>query len=397
MTPEDPRQNWAAPGGANDEPDADSAGGGNQTPPDPNLGANQWGAAQPGANQWGAAPGSQQGGYSDSGQQGGGWGSGPGGTYGAAPGGGPGGFQPMQPLQPGVIPLRALGVSEILDGAFKAIRHNPRVIFGMTLPIAALTALFQGLLIVRVFSSIDYEYMESSDPFEAFVDTDSLLYSLAGILLAVFFVPLVTGLLTLSVSRSTMGQKLSISETWQMLHGRKLALVGASILSSLISMGSVLVIGLAVPINMIAGDDAALISLLPLSVIALILALYLSTRLLFVPQVLVLERQGVFAAFKRGWLLTRGSFWRVLGIYLLASVISSVVSSLVSTPISMVGGILTFLSPLLTALITGLATIVSLLVTIPYTASSAAILYIDIRMRREGLDIQLARAAGENR
>ena len=36
-----------------------------------------------------------------------------------------------QALQPGIIPLRPLGMGEIYDGAFRAVRANPRVMFGL--------------------------------------------------------------------------------------------------------------------------------------------------------------------------------------------------------------------------------------------------------------------------
>lgn len=397
MTPDDPRQDWAAPGSSDSAPDGD-----NQTPEAPDQSGGQQGWEQPagGHQGWGQPAGGQPGwgaGPQAPNPQGGGWEGGYGQTY-QMTGGAPN-FQPMQSHRPGIIPLRGLRLAEILDGAFKALRHNPKVMFGVTLPVAAASALLQAFLMLRLFEMMDYEYLNTdylneADSFGAVVDDSTLWLALISVALNMLAIPLVTGVLTVSVSRSTMGKKLSIGEIWRMIHGRKGALIGASLLSSLIAMTPfVALFGVVVLIS--GASDGAFIALFfPLLLVAVAATVYLTTRLLFVPQVVVLERQTVWAAFKRGWLLTRGSFWRVLGMYLLASIIAMVVSSIVATPLSFIAGLVALASTVASAALLGATTVVSLLITIPYSAAVASIIYIDIRMRREGLDIELARAAG---
>ena len=107
-------------------PPAGEPGGYGQPPPfDPGQAPPAEGYAQP-------PPGTgQPGGYGQQsyGQQG----------YGQQPGGyGPPSAPPSYPWQsqpqapkPGVIPLRPLGVGEILDGAFTSIRRNPRATLGI--------------------------------------------------------------------------------------------------------------------------------------------------------------------------------------------------------------------------------------------------------------------------
>lgn len=46
------------------------------------------------------------------------------------------------------------------------------------------------------------------------------------------------------------------------------------------------------------------------------------------------------------------------------------------------------------AISASLGTLVSQIVVIPFTAGIVALLYVDRRIRREALDIELARAAG---
>src|SRR5690625_916489 len=379
MSPDEPRQNWALPGGSDD----------NTNSPNPEPQASQpagqsaqWGPA----GQWGGSGGGQ-------------WGAPASGQWGA-PTGGPA-FRPMQSHRPGIIPLRALRLTEILDGAFKALRHNPKVMFGVTLPVAAVAALLQALMMLRLFDTLEYDYLMGnfeSDPtgVTGLFDDSVLWLGVAFAALNMLAIPLVTGVLTVSVSRSSLGKKLTIGETMQLIKGRKAALVGASFLSSLIALvpAGLMILALIVLFN--APSAILVLGIFGLGLLVLAATFYLITRLLLVPQVVVLERQPVFAAFKRGWLLTRGSFWRVLGIYLLATLIASVVSSIITTPMSILLGLVATMSLTLSSYIAGATTIVTLLITIPFSAAVASILYIDIRMRKEGLDIELARAAGES-
>lgn len=165
---------WASPGSTPssegrepaDRPDpvepAEPAAQPEKQPQEP---GSKWSDAQPPAGQWsaptagadsgptpppagpgwgGKAPGGPTAGP---GGHGGGWG-GPGGHgnpggYGAW-GGGWGGPPPA--AKPGVIPLRPLGVGEILDGAVSTMRTYWRTVLGISLTVAAITQLCVLLL-----------------------------------------------------------------------------------------------------------------------------------------------------------------------------------------------------------------------------------------------------------
>ena len=122
---------------------------------------------------------------------------------------------------------------------------------------------------------------------------------------------------------------------------------------------------------------------------------WISTRTLLATPALMLEKLGVIAGLTRGWRLSRGSFWRLLGIYLLTSVIVGVVASIIVGPASMIATFVSlnpFSDPLALA-ITGVGSILGSVLTTPFTAAVVALLYIDTRIRREGLDVELTRAA----
>ena len=110
---------------------------------------------------------------------------------------------------------------------------------------------------------------------------------------------------------------------------------------------------------------------------------------------IVLEKLPLGKAIGRGWSLTRGGFWRLLGIYVLAQIAVSIVGQILVVPIGFLVGLLGAFLPLDAAMtgVTMLSMLISYVVTITFLGSLIALLYIDVRMRREGLDVELAAAA----
>jgi hypothetical protein len=130
---------------------------------------------------------------------------------------------------------------------------------------------------------------------------------------------------------------------------------------------------------------------------------WLGVKLIYVPSAITLERLGVRAAIRRSWTLIRGSFWKTLGIYLLVYVIYYAASQIISTPLGIVLGVVGGLlgtggdetGATVTIIVVYAASIVLSLVvgaigTVMLSATTA-LLYLDLRMRREGLDLELAR------
>jgi hypothetical protein len=178
--------------------------------------------------------------------------------------------------------------------------------------------------------------------------------------------------------------------------GRVWWVVGFSLLS-----GAVVVVATGVLVGIVAllavthHDGVALaVGLLALLVLV-VGAVWFQTRTLLVTPALMLEGKGFWATIRRAWRLTRGSFWRLFGTWLLVSVLMGVLQQLILTPFGLVA---TFASSgeLVSAAslaITSVGQIIALTATTTYTSAVVALLYIDVRMRREGLDIELGRAA----
>ena len=97
-----------------------------------------------------------------------------------------------------------------------------------------------------------------------------------------------------------------------------------------------------------------------------------------------------------------GAFWRVLGILLLARVIQSLFENIIQLPFALGTGVFDqVLNPGKVSLpstgdllLQSAGQIVSGTIAIPFVTLVTVIVYLDQRMRREGMDIELARAAG---
>lgn len=328
--------------------------------------------------------------------------SGPG--YANAPGyGPPGGYLPPA-VQPGIIPLRPLGLGEIFDGAFRAIRANPRVMFGLTAMVVSVAVALQTVVqwyVVGLLSGALADATASFDPTGELALSESLaptigpLLTLPALALAT---TVLTGLLIVSVSRSVLGQKVTIAEVWRGYRGRVGLVLVFTILLSLVS-ALVLAALIGLVVLFAANDSTALAVVIGLvGGVGFFLAyIWVLVRTLLVPPAIMLEGAGFWSAVRRGWKLSRGSFWRLLGIYLLTSIIVSIVQGLITAPASLIATFV-FQDPLSTAfgslVLIGIANIIALTLTTVFTAAVVALLYVDVRMRREGLDVELARAAG---
>jgi hypothetical protein len=103
--------------------------------------------------------------------------------------------------------------------------------------------------------------------------------------------------------------------------------------------------------------------------------------------VIAIESKRYTAAMGRSRELVRGSWWRVFGILLLVGVLTAVASFVVTAPF---GGGSGTLQPTTAGTIAGA---VANLVIAPFSALATALLYFDLRLRREGTD--LARSIDE--
>jgi len=368
--------------------------------------ANQWGA-QPG--QWGAQPGQWSGQPSQSGTQPGQWGGQPG-QAGGRPGqwGGPPAPGNWVSRGPGIVPLRPLAIGEIYDGAIRAIRSNPRTMVGYSaIVISILTLLatapqayaLSSLLSSPLFDPQAAQTAEVRDFADALSATGLTL--LVGVLQFVLATTIVSGLLIVAVNSAVRGQSLNPAQLWARCRSRLLSVLGLAcivLLALPLTLLLAMLPGLIVfflPSGQLAGGILMFLGAL-VGVFAYIV-LYFGFWAVAAPA-LLLENLGIFASLRRSYRLVRGSFWRVFGIGLLTAVIAYIIRQLFSIPFALIGGLVSslqgdgFVAILIQLLITDIGTVLAGAVLFPFTAGVAALLYLDLRMRREGLDVDLMRS-----
>jgi hypothetical protein len=289
-------------------------------------------------------------------------------------------------------------VGELLDGALGLIRSNPRTVLGLAAAISAVSALIQTVGVWIGLSALGATSLSITGSGDLATDLTALTASSAAqlvpALIAGFLQVLASGLFIVLVGAAVLGRRLDAGQTWAELRPRLLALIAVSLL---VFLGVLAVIAVLVGgvIGLVAafGEWAALPGVL-LVLAGGVAAVYAYVRLALASPALVMEGLGPMASLRRSWRLVRGSWWRVAGILLLAAIITNLLTTIVSVPLSVVATVVTGVSEsmLPTVLAAGLATLLAGIVTLPFTAAVTGLLYTDLRMRREALDIELVSA-----
>ena len=247
-------------------------------------------------------------------------------------------------------------------------------------------------------------------------DTDAILAGTIGGFLLLMLVPIalsvvagafLQGVMVVDVATGTVGDRLGFGALWKRAAKRIWPLIGwtllvaaALIVAFALLFGVVLLAAAtsASPVGVVIGVVIALFLGLGL----LVLGAWVGVKLALVPSVIVLEHAGIRTAMARSWRLTDSAYWRTFGVLLLVGVILNMAAQVVVQPVSLVGTILAAVidptgtgAALTITIITTIVTLVlSLLIgaiTAVVQAALVAVIYIDLRMRKEGLDLELER------
>ncbi|WP_083931722.1 glycerophosphoryl diester phosphodiesterase membrane domain-containing protein [Nocardiopsis salina] len=423
-----PGSGWSAPGAGG--PQGPPPGHGGQQGPPPGYGPPQgpppgYGSPQGPPPGYGPPPG--QGGHPPQGPppgygpppgQGGHPPQGPppgygGGAYGQYPQGGGG-----QPLKPGVVPLRPLGLGDVLNGAFTLIRNHPATTLGLAFVVMGIAAIISTLLsggffaeYERSMEQITAAQVSPDDPPQMPFTPGSLALLLLGGVVSYAAVTILTALLTSVVGMAVLGHRFTVAQTWVVVRGRIGAVIGLSIVQYLIHLALAMVILVIIVLGIMLGvfvgvtvNDGSGV-LVGLGTVVLgglagaALFAWISVRIFLAMPIVVLERIGPISALARSWRLTQGNWWRMFGIVLLTLAIVFAVTMLLTFALGLFALIPTMIAEGADWGMTA-ATAVGVLVealtysiTTPFLAAVTTLLYVDLRMRREGLDLRLHRVA----
>jgi hypothetical protein len=304
--------------------------------------------------------------------------------------------------KPGIVPLRPLGLGELLDGAVTLVRRYPRPTLALSAGIALVTTLLNIPLLVSLFDSPLFDpasFGPGATPEDldaelgglfAGLGATSLLSFLAGVVLA--------GIITSVVGKGVLGQPMSLREAWSAVRPLLWRLLGLAVVVLLAVWGTfVLGLLLAAGLGAAAGGPGVALGVL-LALAASLLAVHLYVRLALAPSVMVLERSGIRTSLRRSGTLVKGDWWRVFGILLLVLVITTFISQVLQTPFAfrsfsagLSGEAATFGTT--DVLLQSIGSALALTVVAPFGAAVRALLYVDRRMRAEALDVSLAAAS----
>jgi hypothetical protein len=317
-------------------------------------------------------------------------------------GGPPPGYPQQQPIafKPGVIPLRPLTLGDIFNGAVGYIRANPKATLGLTAIVVVVTQLIVLLLEIGPLAALGSTDVTGGE----FEDNGALAgyvgASVAGGFIQNMATLVLSGMLTVVVGRAVFGSKITIGEAWDRIKSRILPLVGFTLL---LFLAFVIVGGIAgaivYAVSTAAGGAAAVVVGILLGMPLVLGLIWFVVMVIFAPVAIVLERKPIMASISRSFALVRGDFWRVLGIWILASIVTFAVAAAVAFPFGIVQAIIAGVgagstsSVVAAATLTAVGAIIGQILTTPFMAGVTVLLYTDRRVRAEAFDLVLRTGA----
>lgn len=157
--------------------------------------------------------------------------------------------------------------------------------------------------------------------------------------------PLMEGALIHAVSEQNLRQTVSIGRAYRFAWRRLGAMIGAMILAGLAILG------------------------MSITIVGIPFAIYFGVRWTFIWQAALLEGAGPRAALSRSSDVVKGDWWRVVGIIFVVGIIVGAISSVLSF-IPIVGSI------------------VGSVLSTPIAIAAATLLYYDLRVRKEGYNLE---------
>lgn len=327
----------------------------------------------------------------------------------------------VPPPRPGLIPLAPLALGDILAASFRVLRRNPRPVVGFSLILHLILAVITIGVNVLVtvgalgnyFNTITNASTSGNFTGSDFASAGSSLivaYGATSITALVTYAAdaILQGVITTEVSRATVAEKLPLRVLWAQTRGRVGALLGwagiiiLAVLVVAVVFGGILVLLFAVggTGGAIAGGVLTFVFIVGLAIVGI----WVGTKLSLVPSAIVIERLPVRRAISRSWSLTRGFFWRTFGIELLVGLILGVAASIVEAPISLVvtlvfglgnptnlesAGSAFVTASVVSSIVTGVVGALVATITAIISTATYALLYLDLRIRKEGLDLTL--------
>ncbi len=270
--------------------------------------------------------------------------------------------------------IRPMGLGDILDGALRLYRRN----FGQFLGIFAIAYLPAVLLsLVAMYwilgGMLGAETGSADDPTSMLPFLGgTIALGMGSVAMYLIAVPLAQGALIWAVSRRYLGKSISIGEAYRQVLRRFGHLLVAVILTGLATLGGTL--------------------------LCYIPGVIVSFMFSFATIEVVLEDRDGVEGMRRSWQLASYDFWKVVGTLVVLGILVAMAAGALSMPFTLISMIPSQDETAMTGM-NLVSQAVSSLVQIvlqPVQIVGTILLYYDLRIRKEGFDIELlAQAMGE--
>lgn len=296
--------------------------------------------------------------------------------------------------RPGIIPLKPLGVGDVVDASTKHVRRNPGPVLGLSALVNAAAIVPAVLLGIGVLTGAWYQRSGASTVVNA--QGAAALLQVAGTAFATFAL---TGVLAPTVAEAVLGRRIDFAEARRAVRPRLLPVLGAAVVGcAVLTVPWAVLVG-GVALASLGSVPLVIVVTLGLGAAAIGTVAWLLPKVLLAPAAAALERLGTRAAVRRAWGLSRGRYWSILGVTLLAGALSLLLFLVLQVPVSVLARLLVdllglpfSLRPGADQLATALATLTSAILVTPFLATTVILQYVDARMRKEGLDLVLLRS-----
>ncbi len=280
------------------------------------------------------------------------------------------------PAGGGTIPTRGLGA--LLEESFRLYRAN----FWQFVAIAAIPAA------ANVLANLFFATGESP------LALLGGIFILASIALSV----IAAGAIAFGVARHYVRGEVDVVDCYSHAFQVGVFLIAQAIVVTVI-LGGLLIVGavmfvIGAIVGVFEGDsDGAVLALVVIGalmfLVGIVVAVWLGVRWFSAAYAVVIEGKGPIAGLGRSWNLVTGSWWRVFGIGLVFAIIITVVIMVIAIPVGIVGAIAGAIAAgeqgagILGPIAGALATIV----VTPFAYIGGTLLYFDLRVRKEGFDL----------
>ena len=292
--------------------------------------------------------------------------------------------------------LRPLGVGDVVDRVFGLYRARPLLFIAiaaapylvLVLVITGLTLAYSSTFIALAAWAGRLAAAGPSGPSASDLAPPAglenlLVFVLLIVLLSVVILSAQSAALVDAMAEGYLGRQITLGQAFRDGLRAAPSVIGAGLLVffGLIAFWAALIVAAAI-------SQQTLIVLAAVS-LALVGTVYIASATLVAPVVATVEHVGPAVALRRSWSLSSGSRWRIIGLQLLLLILNGVISALLSTIL-----VTAFIGDVTTrTIVRQIANLVANVAWAPVQWGTFAVLYYDLRVRREAFELQLAAEA----